>query len=951
LKISIRWGIIIGCIVLIWGTLLISTPFSYFSNKKVMLLHTMDIMENISELTLKETQNFFSTARGAAHLTKRLISSRVVNTDKDHIERLEKYFVDQLEIYSQFSGIYFANPKGEFYFVSRDTKYSPEGYKTKFIEITPQGRQVKLIWRDKDMNILHEDFDPQDAYDPRKRPWYQKASKEKQVIWTNPYVFFTSKKPGITTAGPIYDLDGNLFGIVGVDIELDVLSHFIGSLRVGKTGIAFMIDQNNNVIAYPDTTQLKFTDKNKDGNKDGKIRLPKLWELSNPVCKLAYDAIEQAKDLNNSHIRKKDSIFAGFESDRKKYYTMFTPVKESKISWMIGVYIPEDDYFGNLIYNQKINLILVFVLSCIATIIGLYISGKIINPISELDKEALLIKNNNYTPRQKIKTAFTQIQRTADSFHEMKEAVIDYKKELKTKEKLHRTITDTANEAILMINEQNTISYWNAAAEKIFGYNNTDAMEKNIYDLAPFQEKHGETQLTLNKIFKEASKNPFPKNTSLYIQHLNGRKYFVEVSIVNIKIDRRHHTIAVIHDISKRKKLENDKIAALKQLQQAQKMEALGLLAGGVAHDLNNVLSGLVSYPELLLIDLPKDSPLRPAILTIKDSGKKAASIVDDLLTLARRGVANTEIVNLNDIIAYYLKSPEYKRMIRYQQNISIQTRLSKNLLNITGTSIHLNKTIMNLISNAAEAIKNDGNILISTQNQYIDAPIKGYDKIQKGDYVLLTVEDTGTGINSEELKRIFEPFYTSKIMGRSGTGLGMSVVWGTVQDQNGYILVDSSLGKGTKFQLYFPATRANIPEKQEAISVDNYAGNGENILVIDDVKQQRKIAQTILERLNYKVKTVSSGEKAIEYMTNNQADLLLLDMIMDTGIDGLETYIQILKRHPKQKAIIASGFSDNDRVKQALGFGAGQYLKKPYTLEQIGLAVKKELGKISEGD
>ncbi len=943
MKVSIRWGIIIGCIVLIWGTLLISMPFSYFSNKKVMVLHTIDIMENISELTLKETQNFFSTARGATHLTKRLISSRVVYTDKNHIEKLEKYFVDQLEIYSQFSGIYFANPRGEFYFVSRDNQYSPEGYKTKFIEITPQGRRVKRIWRGKDMNILHEDLDPDETYDPRKRPWYLKASKEKQVIWTNPYVFFTSKKPGITTAGPMYDPDGNLLGIVGVDIELDVLSHFIGSLRVGKTGIAFMIDQNNNVIAYPDPEQLKFTDKKKN-----EIRLPKLWELSNPVCKLAYDAIEQAKDFDISHITNNDSIFAGFASDRKKYYTMFTPVKESKISWMIGVYIPEDDYFGNLIYNQKINLMLVFALSCIATIIGLYISGKIIKPISELDKEALLIKQNNYTPRGKIETAFTQIQRTADSFHEMKNAVIDYKKELKKEEKLHRAITDTANEAILMINEQDTISYWNAAAEKIFGYNNTDAMGKNIYDLSPFQKKNGETQLTLNKIFKEAAKNPFPKNTALYIQHINARKYFVEVSIVNINIDSRHHTIAVIHDISKRKKLENDKIAALKKLQQAQKMEALGLLAGGVAHDLNNVLSGLVSYPELLLIDLPKDSPLRPAILTIKDSGKKAASIVDDLLTLARRGVVNTEIVNLNDIIADYLKSPEHKRMIRYHQNISIQTRLSQDLLNITGTSLHLSKTIMNLVSNAAEAIKNDGIIILSTSNQYMNTPIKGYDKIQKGDYVLLTIEDTGTGINSEELKRIFEPFYTSKIMGRSGTGLGMSVVWGTVQDQNGYILVDSSPGKGTKFQLYFPGARGEVPEKHEVISINDYAGNGETILVIDDVKEQRTIAQTILERLNYRVKTVSSGEKAIAYMTNNQADLLLLDMIMDPGIDGLETYIQILKQHPKQKAIIASGFSDNDSVKQAQRLGAGQYLKKPYTLEQIGSAFKKELDKKS---
>jgi CheY-like chemotaxis protein len=180
--------------------------------------------------------------------------------------------------------------------------------------------------------------------------------------------------------------------------------------------------------------------------------------------------------------------------------------------------------------------------------------------------------------------------------------------------------------------------------------------------------------------------------------------------------------------------------------------------------------------------------------------------------------------------------------------------------------------------------------------------------------------------------------------MGRSGTGLGMSVVWGTVQDHNGYIHVDSSPGNGTEFQLYFPATRRDHPDEKEPESVQGYTGNGETILVIDDVKEQRIIAQIILERLNYNVKTVSSGEKAIEFMTNHSSDLLLLDMIMDPGIDGLETYMKILQLHPGQKAVVASGFSDNGRVKQAQRLGAGEYVKKPYTFEKIGMAVKKEL-------
>ncbi len=346
-------------------------------------------------------------------------------------------------------------------------------------------------------------------------------------------------------------------------------------------------------------------------------------------------------------------------------------------------------------------------------------------------------------------------------------------------------------------------------------------------------------------------------------------------------------------------------------------------------------------------MDLPKDSPFKSAIMTIHDSGKKAASIVEDLLTLTRRGVPYIEIINFNDIIKSYLKSPEYKTMIRYHLNVAVKTHLDPDLLNLVGASIHLNKTLMNLMSNAAEAMQSGGTILVSTENRYIDVPIKGYDEISEGDFVLLTIIDTGAGINSEDLKRIFEPFYTNKIMGRSGTGLGMSVVWGTVQDHNGYIHVESSEGRGTKFQLYFPATRKNFVDHKNIISIDEYTGNGETILIIDDVREQREIAQDLLQRLKYSIHTVSSGEKAIEYLKTNQVDLLILDMIMDPGIDGLETYRQILKLHPKQKAIIASGFSENERVKSAQILGAGEYLKKPYTFEKIGLAAKKELGKL----
>jgi CheY-like chemotaxis protein len=195
-------------------------------------------------------------------------------------------------------------------------------------------------------------------------------------------------------------------------------------------------------------------------------------------------------------------------------------------------------------------------------------------------------------------------------------------------------------------------------------------------------------------------------------------------------------------------------------------------------------------------------------------------------------------------------------------------------------------------------------------------------------------------------MKRIFEPFYTKKVMGRSGTGLGMAVVWGTVKDHNGYIDVQSTERKGTKFTLYFPATQEDIAKEKAPLSIEDYMGNKESILVVDDVKDQRELALTLLAKLGYAADTISSGVEAAEYLKEHKVDLIVLDMIMDPGIDGLETYKRIIEVHPGQKAIIASGFSETDRVKEAQRLGAGQYIKKPYTLEKLGLAIKEELGR-----
>jgi PAS domain S-box-containing protein len=502
-----------------------------------------------------------------------------------------------------------------------------------------------------------------------------------------------------------------------------------------------------------------------------------------------------------------------------------------------------------------------------------------------------------------------------------------------------------SREIISMATPDGMMIFLNDAGKKILGISEEDIAQTNVMDVIPahLQDKVRQEVLPLvvNDGYWEGNLQYINIKTG-EITDVHARTY----KITDPETGNLQFLANLSLDITESLHVEEEKQLLVERLNRAEKMESLGLLAGGVAHDLNNVLGIVVGYAELLLDAVDEKSPLRKDMTTIFDGGQRAAAIVDDLLTLARRGVVDRKIINLNKLIDDFKKSPQWSKLHTYHPHVQILTDLDPDLLNISASSVHLEKTLYNMISNASEAMTKGGNITIKTSNRYIDKPISGYDTIYEGDYVLLSVSDEGDGISETDLKRIFEPFYTKKIMGRSGTGLGLSVVWGTVKDHQGYIDVQSKEGKGTTFTLYFLITREDIPEDGLIVSTSEYQGNGESILIVDDVKAQRDLASRLLTSLNYNVSSTISGEEAIKYLKENKADLLILDMIMDPGIDGLDTYKSVLKINPIQKAIIVSGFSESDRVKEAKTLGAGAYIKKPYIKEKLGLAVKKELDK-----
>jgi len=404
--------------------------------------------------------------------------------------------------------------------------------------------------------------------------------------------------------------------------------------------------------------------------------------------------------------------------------------------------------------------------------------------------------------------------------------------------------------------------------------------------------------------------------------------------------------IITLDDVTERFQAEKQRRQLQEKLEQAEKMEALGLLAGGVAHDLNNMLGPLVGYPELILMKLPEDSPIRKQVCKIADSARNASNVIQDLLALARRGRYEMEPVNLNKIITEYIESPAHIKKCTDKPNVECQFKPGKNVSNIQGSSPHLYKVVMNLIVNAFDAMPEGGRLTVSTSQEHLEELSGGYTKIDEDDYAVLRVSDTGMGIEKQDIERIFEPYFSKKKMGSSGSGLGLSVVYGIIKDHKGYYDIFSEPGEGTEFVFYFPVTKQ---AEKSADSTERPLGGAESILVVDDIGEQREIAADLLSSIGYKVSTAENGHKAVEYISGNPVDVVLLDMIMEPGFDGLDTYREIIKLNPKQKAIVVSGFSATERVKEIQKMGACPYVKKPFTLNTIAKAIRSELdGKVS---
>jgi PAS domain S-box-containing protein len=419
-----------------------------------------------------------------------------------------------------------------------------------------------------------------------------------------------------------------------------------------------------------------------------------------------------------------------------------------------------------------------------------------------------------------------------------------------------------------------------------------------------------------------------------------------------------------IYNIDKRKRMEKHEKELQEKVIAGERRESLGVLAGGVAHDLNNILGPIILLPEM--IDEVLENPggasaediaeAREDLEIIGSSAERAAGMIKDLKALGQRGHIDLQMLDVNLFVKDCLQSPEIAVLLKGSPHVRIDSKLGHEGLTIAGDKIDLHRVLLNLLINALEAIPARGRVRVEVEPFSLTEKKIGYEAKELGDYVAIHVRDTGEGIPDGVLKKMFEPFVSTKkrTAGRSGSGLGLSVVHAIMQDYKGYVDVKRSSGKwSTTFSLYLPAVSENL-RLDESDPGDRLPPTGtEHILIVDDELGQRHIARRSLQKLGYKVAEAEHGQAAVklfeqrdedENMSQESAfDLVLLDMIMESGFDGLDTYGAILKLCPDQKVIISSGQAENARIQAAEKLGAG-WLVKPYDSKTLAEVVRKKL-------
>ena len=498
------------------------------------------------------------------------------------------------------------------------------------------------------------------------------------------------------------------------------------------------------------------------------------------------------------------------------------------------------------------------------------------------------------------------------------------------------TAVEQAAESVIISDRKGTIHYVNPAFERLSGFSSEDIVGKNFRILK--SESHDET------FYREmwqtiSSGTAWSGRISNRMKDGSLRQFETTISPLRDKNGAIVNFVSVNRDVTQEVALES-------QLFQAQKMEAVGTLAGGIAHDFNNLLQVIQGYTEVLQSEVGRSKSGLEALQKIHRSAKRGAELTRQLLTFSRKVQSERRPLDLNREVE------QVKTLLErtIPKMIEIELFLSESPAVVSADPIQVEQAIMNLAVNAKDAMPEGGKIIIETERVKLDEQFcKTHLGARPGEYVLLSISDTGHGMDREILEHVFEPFYTTKGVGK-GTGLGLAMVYGIVKNHEGYILCYSEISTGTTFKIYLPAMEQS-GQRQKADDMEDLFENGdETILLVDDEEYIRELGVELLTDAGYNVLTATDGEEGLGLYRREQKkiDLIILDLVIP-GMGGKKCYEEILKINPKAKILIVSGYSANGPGKVALEAGAKGFVGKPFDVSHLLEKIREILDEDSE--
>jgi PAS domain S-box-containing protein len=494
---------------------------------------------------------------------------------------------------------------------------------------------------------------------------------------------------------------------------------------------------------------------------------------------------------------------------------------------------------------------------------------------------------------------------------------------LRESERNYREIFNATNEALIILDLDGRILDVNSRTCELFGVSRNDAMSSTLDD---FSSNGTEAAGWVQKATTEG-----PQLFEWPVRGRNGRAFWTEVSLRSSNVGGRQCVIAALRDISERKQLEA-------QLRQAQKMEAIGQLAGGIAHDFNNLLQVINGYTELTLEDAPCDPATREALTEIRRASDSATRLVRQLLAFSRRQVLKQESLEINEVVGGVMNM--LHRVIG--EHIRVVFLPGRHVEPIYADRGQMEQVLMNLSVNARDAMPNGGTLTIETGDAVLDKEFcHANNWAREGQYVLLSVSDNGCGMDPKTLSRIWEPFFTTKEVGK-GTGLGLATVYGIVRQHDGMVHVYSEFGKGTVFKIYLPALKNPMPLQSKKTDADTLGGR-ETVLLAEDNEMVRNLTRNMLEQAGYTVLTARDGVEAVQLFEErgDTVDLALMDLVMP-GMGGDAVYTQVRSRFPKVRFLFASGYSSGV-VQNAVTLGDNfELIQKPFDRKDLLLRLRK---------